>query len=112
MALFALAGIPWLAGLIGGLFTSLFTFFASYMTKRFAILVTAIAVIVGLTTTLFNGLYGLVGALNLLMPPELLGALGHVMPSGGLACVTVLLTAKMARYAYDWNIKIIQYKLF
>lgn len=112
MALFALAGIPWLAGLIGGLFTSAFTFFAQYMTKRFAIIAASVVAIVTLTTTLFNGLYGLVGTLNLVLPPEIVGIAGHVMPTNGLACVTVLLSAKMARYAYDWNIKIIQYKLF
>lgn len=107
-----LAGIPWLAGLIGGLFSSLFTWFAQYFTRRFAVIAAVLVIIGSLTLGLFTALDALASGLSLAAPSWMLEAAGHFLPSNTLACVTAVTTAKLLRYAYDWNIRIIQYKLF
>lgn len=107
-----LAGIPWLAGLIGGLFTSLFTWLAAVITKRFAVVAAALIVLAAITVAFFAGLQALISGLGVVVPQFLLDAAGHALPSNTDLCVTAGMTARLARYAYDWNVRIIQYKLF
>lgn len=107
-----LAGLPWLAGALGGLFSALFNFFATYITKRFAIVAAALLVIAALTAGLFAALQALVAGLSLLVPESVVTMGAFILPSNVDECASIAVAAKMARYAYDWNIKIIQYKLF
>lgn len=112
MALPLLAGIPWLAGLIGGLFTTLFAFFAQYLTKKLAVVAVAITLIVGLTTAFIAALTALTSAIQFAAPPWYTLAVQLVVPDNAFFCVSTIFTAHLLRYAYDWNVKIIQYKLF
>lgn len=107
-----LAGIPWIASLLGSFFTALFTWLAQYLTKRFAIVAAAVVVVISLTVALFSALQALVTGLGLVLPPEVLQGAALFLPSNTDTCITAMMTARTARYAYDWNIKIIQYKLF
>lgn len=106
-----LAGIPWLASLLGGLFSSLFVWFATVLTKRLAIVAAAIIVLGAVTVGFFAALQTLISGLGLVLPAEVLQGASHILPANTSACVTAMLTARTARYAYDWNIKIIQLKL-
>lgn len=107
-----LAGLPWLAGLLGGLFTSLFTWFATLLTKRLAVVAAAVLVIGTVTLGFFAALNALIAGLGLVLPAEALQGAAHVLPPNTSACITAMATAKTLRWGYDWNVKIIQYKLF
>lgn len=104
-------GLPWLAGLVAGLFSSLFTFFASFVTKRLAITAAAVVLITTLTAGLFAALEALVATLTLVMPTEVSQVGGLVTPSNLTTCISIMVSARLLRYAYDWNVKVIQYKL-
>lgn len=106
-----LAGVPWLAGVLGSAFGALFTFFATYITKRFAIVAAAIVIIAALTATLFATLEALAAGLSLYLPPQYLVMVDHFLPDNAMACVTAYLTARIARWVYAWNIRLVQYKL-
>lgn len=112
MAIPVIAGIPWLAGIIGGLFSAVFGYFTSFLTKRFAVVAAAVAVIVGITTAFFAAIQGLVSGLSIVAPEELSLAAGLVVPTNATACATAYMTALVVRWAYQWNVKIVQYKLF
>ena len=43
MAIQALAGLPWLAGIIGSAFAALFAWFMTFITRRFALVAAGIA---------------------------------------------------------------------
>lgn len=106
-----LVGIPWLASLIGGLFSSLFVWLATWLTKRLAIVAAAVIVLGTITLAFFAALEALVGSLGLVLPAEVLQGAAHVLPSNTSACVTAMLTARTLRYAYDWNVAIIKLKV-
>lgn len=107
-----LAGIPWLAGVLGALFTTIFTWAATLLTKRFAVVAAAVIVLGAITVALFAALQALITGLGVVVPTWMSQAAAHALPSNTSACVTAYWAARLARYAYDWNVRIIQYKLF
>jgi hypothetical protein len=106
-----LAGIPWLAGIVAAAFVSLFTFFAKYLTKKFAVVAVAITMIVGLTAGFISALTALTSAITFAAPPWYSLAVQLVVPDNATTCISIIFTAHLLRYAYDWNVKIIQYKI-
>lgn len=111
MAIPVIAGIPWLAGLLGGLFTALLGYFGKFLTKKFAVVAALIALIVSATTAFIALITGLMASISAASPDFIGLAIQMVVPENAYACVSVMATARLARWAYEWNVKIIQYKL-
>ena len=111
MPLPVLAGLPWLAGVIASAFAGLFAWFMTFVTKRFAIVAAGVVIIVSLTSSLYAALAALVSTLALTLPPTLVGNVGLFVPSNLGACVSIYVSARLLRWAYDWNVKIIQMKM-
>lgn len=107
-----LAGIPWLAGLIGSLWASVFTFVATFVTKRIAFVIAAIVILSAITATLFAALTALIAGLAVATPDFITQAASMALPSNTDDCIVAYMTARLARYGYDWNVRILQYKLF
>lgn len=107
-----LAGLPWLASAIISAFTAIFTWFTSYLTRRVALVAAAVVIIIALTTGLFAALEGLLAGLSYAMPSAITEGLALVTPSNLSLCLSIIITAHMLRYAYDWNVRIVQLKLF
>lgn len=107
-----IAGIPIIAGILGGLFQALFVALGSILTKRLAVVVAAVALIAGITAGFFSLIYGLFEIIAVAAPPMLSLAVQLVVPDNASACISAILTARLARWAYEWNVRIIQYKLF
>ena len=112
MALPVLAGIPWLASVIGGLFSAVFAYFAQFLTKRLAIVAAVVSVLIAITTAFFAAINGIVSALSVAAPPSVAVAASLVVPSNATACASAYMAALVARWAYQWNVKVLQYKLF
>jgi len=112
MAIQFLVGIPWLASVIAAGFVAIFSWFLQFMTKRLALVGAAIVVVVALTTGLFAALEALVATIALAMPSEMAVATGLFLPANLTTCISVIVTAHLLRFAYEWNVKIIQWKLF
>lgn len=112
MAIPLIAGLPWLAGILGGLFASLVAWFASFMTKRLAITAAAVVSILAVTATFYAALEALLSGIVASAPPHFGQAVGLVWPSNASACLAAILSAYVLRWVYDWQVKIIQLKLF
>ncbi|RNL67199.1 DUF5455 family protein [Zhongshania marina] len=112
MAIPVLAGIPWLAGVIGGVFSALFAYIANFVTKRLAVSVAVVSVIIAVTTAFFVAVNAIVSGITIVAPPEVAIAAGLVVPSNATLCVSSYMSALLLRWAYQWNVKILQYKLF
>ena len=110
MPLPVIAGIPFLAGLIGGSLTSLATFIATFIGKRFALAVAMVSLIVAATVAFIALLSGLMTAVEYAAPAQIGIAMGLFLPSNFKLCLSTAITAKIAAWAYSWNVKIIQYK--
>lgn len=106
-----IAGMPWLAGLIAGLFSSLISWFASFLTKRLAIVAAGVAVLVVIVSAFMAALLALINGLAIVVPDTVSLAASLVIPSNTPACISAYLTARVARWAYDWNINVLHWKM-
>ena len=104
--------ILWLASLLGSLFSGLVAAFAAYMTKRLAIVLAVIAAIATLTTAFFLALYAIASGIATVAPPFVIVAWSLFVPSNLPVLISAALTVRVMRWAYDWNVKVIQYRLF
>jgi hypothetical protein len=111
MPIQVLAGLPWLAGILGGFFTTIFQFFAQYLTKRLAVVAAAVTAIATLTTAMFASLSALTSSIAVALPDSIVIGAGLIVPDNAIPSISVVLSAHMIRYVYDWNVKIIQLRL-
>jgi hypothetical protein len=109
MAIFLL-GIPWLATAIGAFFTSTLAFLASYVTRRLAIAAAVLTVLVALTVAFIAAIEGLISGISY-VAPDLSGAFS-ILPGNFSACLSVIITARVLKWAYGWNVALAQMKLF
>ena len=112
MPLPLLAGIPWLAGVIGAFFVAMFTWLVQFVTKKIALVLAVVSVIALVTTTFFAAIHSVIAALSFVSPPFLSTAVSWVVPDNFTACVSAILTAHLLKWAYAWQVRILQYKLF
>lgn len=107
-----IAGIPFLASAIGGFFVAVVAYFAKFISKRVAVVLVALGLIATATLTFIGLIEGLMSGISVISPPWLTMAAGLVVPDNLSACVSILVSGRIARWAYEWNVKIIQMKLF
>jgi Family of unknown function (DUF5455) len=107
----AIAGLPWLAGILGGLFTAVFGFLLKFFTKRFALFAAAVVGLLALFGVFLGAITGLMNGLSYVVPSEWILYSGYVLPANFKPCITALLSAHVARYVFSWNVKILQMKL-
>lgn len=105
-----LLGLPWLAVSIGTFFSGLLAFFAKFVTKRVAIVGAAIGVILTITATFIAAIEGLLVGIAYAAPD--FGVAFAFFPPNMSACVSAIITAKILKWAYSWNVSFIQMKLF
>ena len=111
MALPAIIGLPWLAGVLGSLFAGLVTFFVAFFTKKLALTAAFITGSLLLFGVFFAVCWGAFQAIIYASPPELGLALAFLGPSNAPACMGAILTVEVARWVYDWNTRVIQFRL-
>jgi hypothetical protein len=107
----ALAGIPWIASVVVGVFSSVIAFFATYLGRWIAIMAVFVTVVTALTYTFALGITELLIALQERSPSQLALVLSWFLPTNFSACLGAIWTARIMRWVYDWNIKIASAKL-
>lgn len=105
MAVPVLIGLPWLATLLGGLFTALLNFFTRFLSRRLAVVLIILAALATLTAAFFAAIGGLISGLSMAMPSFVALGLGHVWPANGQACIAAIASGHVLRFAYEWNVK-------
>jgi hypothetical protein len=108
----ALLGIPVLASTLGAFFGGIVSWLGQYVTKRVAIIIAVIASLGALTVAFFATLAGLISGLSLIAPPGTTDLIGLVFPSNTGACISIVMTAYVSRWVYDWQVRVVQLKLF
>jgi len=103
-------GLPWLASVIGSLFTAFIGWLAIYMTKRVAIMLAVIAAFVSLTVALIAVIEGLVAGFTYAFPVA--ANFGFLIPADLSALLAAYFTARLAHWVYGWNVRIVQTRLF
>ena len=103
--------MPLLAVWIGSLFTSLVGFFASFVTKRLLLIAAAVTAAVFFTGGFISALDSLFSSLAVSMPASIVIGASWVVPSNFVPCASAIISAYILRWVYDWQIKIIQWKI-
>jgi len=103
--------MPLLAAWFGSLFASTVSFLALYITKRVAIVLVAIAAIIAMTASFIAAIEALLVGIAVATPAEISIAASWFIPSNATTCLSIILSAYLARWVYEWQIKIIQLKL-
>lgn len=106
-----LLGLPWLAGILITALGGVVGFFLKYFTHRLAVTLAVIAAITALTVTFVAVMAALQAGLGSLS--EYSGTYYHLLlPDDFGAIVGVYLSARLAKWVYGWNVKVVQLRLF
>jgi len=103
--------MPILAAFIGSLMSALVGFFSSFIAKRVAIILAALTLFGTITATMVAGIDGLISGIAIAVPNNIQIGASWIMPSNFSTCVGAVVTGHLIRWVYDWNTRIIQYKL-
>lgn len=105
-----IAGLPWLASVLGGLFGGLVNWLAQLITRKVAVVAAAIAAITALTTAFIASMEALIVGLGATFPAASY-AWQLFVPDNFTAVISVILTARITWWVYQWNTKIVQLRL-
>lgn len=104
--------MPYIAAVLGGLFGGLVQWLAKYVTRRVAIVAAVIVLLFGMITAFFAAINAAVASISVLTPPGFNQAMSMVMPDNVPGLISILISARILRWVYEWNVKIIQWRLF
>lgn len=105
-----LLGIPFIAGAFSSIFIAVVNFFGKFFSKKIAVAIAGVAAVVTVTGTFIAAMAGLLAAIEYAAPD--FGPIMMFLPDNMAACFGTIISASVLRWAYEWNIKIIQWKLF
>lgn len=105
-----LLGLPWLASVLGSLFTAIVAWLAVYVTKRIAIAIAIIAALTVLTVAFVAIIEAAVGAFTYTFP--IAANFGFLLPGDLPVLIAAYATARVAYWVYSWNARIVQLRLF
>lgn len=106
--------LPILVGLsawissVGG---SIASVFAAIFAKKIATTILAIAALVTLTGALFATFNTFVSSVESVAPEWIVLAAGWIIPDNLAACFSTWMSARTARFVYDWQVKGIEFRL-
>lgn len=106
-----LAGLPWLAGILAALFVAIFKFIAGLFTKRLLIIAAVVSVVGGFTAVFYQGMLAALNSVSNITPSFLNQAAGLVIPDNVPALISILVSARITRWVYEWNVKVAQWRL-
>ena len=101
----------WLGGLITSALGGLVSAGAQYATKRLVIIGMVAAGIATFTIAFFAAVVALINTIVGSAPAEIDLAVSWFVPSNAGSCMAAILTAHALRWVYEWNIKVIQFRL-
>lgn len=93
-----------LATWIGSLFAGVAGYLAAFVSKRLAVRVLVLTVMVTLTAGLYQTLSTAMASLAVSVPQWVIIGASWVLPSNLTTVISVVVGARLARWVYDWQI--------
>lgn len=103
--------LVWFVNLLGSLLSVFIGFFLQVFTKRLALIAIVIAGIASLVVAFFAAMMGLVNVLSPSMPSFVIQGVSLFIPANAPLILSTVMTARVIRFAYEWNVKFLQMKL-
>jgi len=100
--------VPALAIFFGNIAATLFVWFMKVLTKKLAYQITVGTMVAGLTITLFLTIKATIAGITYFVPPEITQVANFIIPANFWPCVSSVFAAKIARWAYTWQVHAIE----
>lgn len=104
-------GLTMLAGFLADIFSRSMSVVFEIMTKRVLIITACVAVLTAFVVAFYALILTLVNSVSASLPPYFNAAAGMVVPDNFITIVSIQITARIARWAYEWNVKVLQWRL-
>lgn len=101
--------MQYIAILIGAIFISLIEWFAQFFSKKVAITLTLVTFVTTATAALIVTVDALVSSIAVTLPAQATAFVGAFLPPNTIGCISAVVAAKLARMAYDYNVKFAEY---
>jgi hypothetical protein len=98
-----MAKFPALVASIFSIATSLFTFLIKFFTRRVAMNLVIVTLITAAAVLAFTTIETLLFSINFFMPPEIATGLSLVVPTNFTACASVVFSARLVRWVWEWK---------
>lgn len=85
--------------------------FLDHHAKRILIIAAVLAALSALVVAFYLSIVSVIQSIAAVAPPQLSLAASWVIPDNFSALVSVYLSARVLRFAYEWNVKVLQWKL-
>lgn len=103
--------VPMLATFIGGLFSSLLAFFALSFTRKTAMFLAIISMLIAITLVFMAAIQILYTAVYVAAPDGVACGISLILPSNAVFCLSSILSARVFRWVYEWKITMVQQTL-
>jgi len=100
-----------LAGFIGSIFSGFIGWLSAYLGKRLAVTLAVVAAFTAATATFWAAAEALVFGLAVSVPADVVTVASWIVPPNLAVCIGALLSARLVRFAYDWNVRVLQFKV-
>lgn len=108
---YIIIGVAFIATFLSQLVTTLFTSWLQVATKRFFIIAAVLAAMATFVAAFYAAISLTINSISLASPPFLSQAASLVVPDNFVTLVTIQITARLIRFAYEWNVKVLQWRL-
>lgn len=108
---YILLGFTFLATLISQIATTLFSSALQVATKRLLIIGAVLAALTTIVVGFYVAIRVTIEAISIASPPLLSEAASLVVPDNFVTLVALQISARLIRFAYEWNVKVLQWRL-
>lgn len=103
--------ITFLATFLADIFTRSVGVFFEIMTKRVLIITACVAVLAAFVVGFYALMLTIINSISANLPPFFSQAASMVVPDNFVTLASITITAHIARWAYEWNVKVLQWRL-
>ena len=107
----AILGMAALGASLGGVVVAVVDFLARFIAKKLAVTAVAVAAVMIVVSAFVTTMYGFAAGVNASVPGEILQYGGLLLPSNVDEAFTILIGARLAKWVYAWNVRIIEWKV-
>jgi hypothetical protein len=108
---YIIIGVTFIATFLSQMVTTLFTSWLQVATKRFFIIAAVLAAMATFVGGFYLAMRTIIESIALVSPPFLNQAASLVVPDNFVTLVAIQITARIIRFAYEWNVKVLQWRL-
>lgn len=95
--------VPIVAAFLSALTVEIFNFLAKFATKRIALTVALMTILTSLILSIFSAVKTLILSLPLSLPDYLIHGFNFFMPDNMGTCISVIISAKILKWAFAWQ---------